>query len=107
MNNNKADANVCGEPMLTIATSGVCVKCGGSNGSWRCFRQTHHSVCKKCLLRLQDALVGGPGPHASTDIYDAVVEREVVRRGETIYLLKNLESRKPPKIAPNWKTSKK
>lgn len=105
VNNNKADANVCGEPMLTIATSGVCVKCGGSNGSWRCFRQTHHSVCKKCLLRLQDALVGGPGPHASTDIYDAVVEREVVRRGETIYLLKNLESRKPPKIAPNWKTS--
>jgi len=34
-----------------------------------------------------------------------VIEREVVRREETVYLLKSIESRKPPKIAPNWKTS--
>jgi hypothetical protein len=53
----------------------------------------------------QNALTGSPGPRSSTDIYDAVIEREVFRREETVYLLKEVESRKPPKIAPNWKTS--
>ena len=100
-----SDVNVCGEPMLTATNIGSCKKCGG-NASWKCFRNSHDHICKKCLIRLQDALVGSPGPQASTDIYDAVIEREVVRREETVYLLKNVESRKPPKIAPNWKTSK-
>jgi hypothetical protein len=53
----------------------------------------------------QDALTGSPGLKSSTDIYDAVIEREIFRREETVYLLKEVESRKPPKIAPNWKTS--
>jgi hypothetical protein len=102
---NSSDFNACGEPLLTITASGDCKKCGG-NASWKCFRHGHDHICKKCLFRFQDDLIGRPGPHASTDIYDAVVDREVIRRGDTIYLLKNLESRKPPKIAPNWKTSK-
>lgn len=102
--NSASDMNVCGEPLLTAANSGLCKKCG-SNASWKCFRPNHDHICKKCLLRQQDALVGSPGPQASTDIYDAVIDHEVVRRDETVYLLKNVESRKPPKIAPNWKTS--
>ena len=97
---------VCGEPLLTATNSGFCKKSGcNGNAAWKCFRQNHDHICKRCLLRQQDALVGSPGPQASTDIYDAVIEREVIRREETVYLLKNVESRKPPKIAPNWKTS--
>ena len=99
-----SDVNVCGEPLLTVTNIGACKKCG-EHASWKCFRPSHDHICKKCLVRLQDALVGSPGSQASTDIYYAVIEREVVRREETIYLLKNVESRKPPKIAPNWKTS--
>lgn len=97
--------NACGEPLLTATNIGSCKKCGG-HAAWKCFRSYGHDhVCKRCLVSLQDTLVGMPGPHASTDVYDAVIEREVVRREETVYLLKSIESRKPPKIAPNWKTS--
>jgi hypothetical protein len=103
-NTNTSDL-ACGEPLLTIASIGECKKCG-DKALWKCFRHGHDYICKNCLRRQQDALVGIPGPHASTDIYDAVIERLVLRKGETVYLLKNLESRKPPKIAPNWKTSK-
>jgi hypothetical protein len=99
---------VCGEPLLTITSSGSCKKNGcGSRASWKCFRHNHDYICHKCLVHQQDALVGNPGPRASTDIYDAVIDCEVSRREDTVYLLKNVESRKPPKMAPNWKTSKK
>lgn len=100
-----SDVNVCGEPLLTATNIGSCKKCG-SNASWKCFRRGHDHMCKKCLVRFQNYLVDSPGPQASTDIYDAEIEREVVRREETVYLLKNVKSRKPPKIATNWKTSK-
>ena len=103
---NSALNNACGEPLLTMASSGTCRRCGGI-AVCRCFRRNHDHICKNCLMRQQDAMVGSPGHTASTDIYDGLVEREVVRREETVYLLKNLESRKPPKIAPNWKTSRK
>jgi hypothetical protein len=103
---SSSDVNVCGEPLLTPTNSGSCKNRGcGGNAAWKCFRHNHDQICKRCLLRQQDALVGNPGPQASTDIYDCVIEREVIRREETVYLLKNVESRKPPKIAPNWKTS--
>jgi hypothetical protein len=102
-----SDMNVCGEPLLTVAYSGLCKKSGcNGNAVWKCFRNNHDHICKKCLQRGQDALVGAPGTQASTDIYDAIIEREVTRREEIVYLLKNVNSRKPPKIAPNWKTSK-
>lgn len=105
-NTSSSDANVCGEPLLTATNSGLCKKNGcGRNAAWKCFRYNHDHICATCLLKQQDALIGSPGPHASTDIYDALIEREVVRREETVYLLRNVESRKPPKIAPNWKTS--
>jgi hypothetical protein len=48
---------------------------------------------------------GTPGPQASTDIYDAVIESESHRRDECVYILNNVQSRKPPQKAPNWKTS--
>ena len=46
-----------------------------------------------------------PGQGASTDIYDAVVERETTRRDGAVFMLSRLQSRKPPKVAPNWHTS--
>ena len=107
------DANenmACGEPMLVCvsATSSQMCRtsgCTGRRGKWRCFRSNHDALCEKCVVRIQNNLVGVPSPQASTDIYDAVVERESIRREENVYLLKNVQSRKPPRIAPNWKTS--
>lgn len=49
--------------------------------------------------------MGAPSLRASTDIYDARVIRETYRREGTIFLLGELESRRPPAIAPNWNTS--
>ena len=101
-----AAANACGEPLLVATQSGVCSKRAcGREASWRCIRINHDFICKHCLWRQQDGLIGAPGVQASTDIYDAVIERETTRREQTIYLLRNLVSRKPPKIAPNFKTS--
>lgn len=102
---------VCGEPMLCPATTGSCSQCK-INGSfcsdiavWRCHRHNHDSICKRCLLRVQSNICGQPGLQASTDIYDGQVYRETVRRDGLVTLLSNLTSRKPPNIAPNWKTS--
>lgn len=50
-------------------------------------------------------LVGSPGLQASTDIYNALVDREVNRHDGTVYLLKQLASRKPPETKPNWRTT--
>lgn len=77
----------------------------GSPARWRCSRRNHDVICSGCLRRAQRVLIGPPGPRASTDIYDAVVERETVRREGVVYVLSALESRKPPKMAPNWRTT--
>lgn len=111
---NDKDANesmACGEPMMVCAgaKSGQMCRsggCSGRRGKWKCFRANHDALCEHCVVRQQSNLVGSPSPQASTDIYDAVIEREVIRREETVYLLKSVQSRKPPRIAPNWKTSK-
>lgn len=72
---------------------------------WRCSRRNHDAMCGGCLRRAQRLLIGAPGPRASTDIYDAVVERETVRLDGVVYLLSGVASRKPPKIPPNWLTT--
>lgn len=101
-----SEANACGEPLLAPSMAGTCTrKDCRSDAAWKCFRNGHDLVCKGCLSRKQDELVGEPGLKASTDIYDALVEREVGRREEAVYLMKHVESRKPPRVAPNWKTS--
>lgn len=73
-----------------------------------CSRRGHEAICKSCLRRLQkgqNGLTGLPSRYASTDIYDAEVERETMRRGSQIIILKSLASRNPPKEKPNWSTS--
>jgi hypothetical protein len=57
------------------------------------------------LSKEQNKLVAEPGRGASTDIYDAVVDRDHIRRDGSVFLLSGLQSRKPPAIAPNWRTS--
>lgn len=78
----------------------------GKSARWRCFRASHDALCHDCWQRRQDVCVGAPGgPGASTDIYDAVVERETFRNEGVVVLLADLTSRKPPAVAPNWRTS--
>eukprot|EP00854_Cymbomonas_tetramitiformis_P014114 gene14114-16691_t len=87
-------ATCCNEPLLAVAAArgkdperlcGARLPGGGGTcrqaAVWLCPRRGHtDGMCAKCVRRHQAALSGRPGPHASTDIYDAVVERETSRR---------------------------
>ena len=100
----------CSEPLLQLAKGGCCSnKRGGIQCSrlaeWKCHRFKHDEICVGCLAQKREQLIGPPGPYASTDIYDAVVERETTRREGSVYLLTALRSRKPPSVAPNWNTT--
>jgi hypothetical protein len=111
------DIQLCGEPLLEAATNHqtcTCMRSGGNHGGnqfcgkpavWKCHRPYHDAVCARCLQRRQEGLIGPPGIAASTDIYDGVIDRETSRREGMVYLISQLQSRKPPKIAPNWQTS--
>jgi len=103
------EGSACGEPLLAGGggSEARCRRrnCGGV-AVWRCYRAGHDGVCEECLAGQQELLVGEPGLGASTDVYDGVVDKEVARREESVYLLRGMASRRPPKVAPNWKTSK-
>eukprot|EP00597_Dinobryon_sp_UTEXLB2267_P013697 CAMPEP_0170108520 /NCGR_PEP_ID=MMETSP0020_2-20130122/6618_1 /TAXON_ID=98059 /ORGANISM="Dinobryon sp., Strain UTEXLB2267" /LENGTH=3294 /DNA_ID=CAMNT_0010333253 /DNA_START=40 /DNA_END=9925 /DNA_ORIENTATION=+ len=107
---NEHDSS-CGEPLLAVASSkALCSfkiqgeQCGRS-AAWSCHRRGHQDICNRCLRYQQSQLIGLPGLHASTDIYDAVVDRETDRREGTIFMLSSVSSRRPPRVAPNWKTT--
>jgi hypothetical protein len=112
-NNVNADVMICGEPLLASACNLSIACCsrfkGGNNcrnkASWKCHRFNHDAICSDCLKQKQLSLIGSPSPNASTDIYDAVVAKEELRREGYIYHMQNLASRKPPRIPPNWNTS--
>lgn len=111
----------CGTPLFTQAGGqGYTCTMRRANGarcgrpaSWRCNRghhaeqNPHCATCDTCLQWRQSALSGSPSTHCSTDVYDATVAREDDGRsgGMTVYKLKNLRSRKPPTIDPNWGTT--
>jgi hypothetical protein len=57
------------------------------------------------LHRQQDILVGAPCPESSTDIYDGFVSKEISRKEGSVFFIDGIESRKPPRIAPNWRTT--
>ena len=120
---NGADG-CCDEPLLCHVTdkrhlhcaerikrSGLEGPCGGE-AAWACHRHYQQAVCKRCLGKRQ-TVCGGAGPTpsrpaptgASTDIYNAVVTREESRSIGTVFHLTKVESRKAPKVAPNWRTS--
>ena len=105
------DDKCCNEPMLQLSNGrGSCnTKKGGqpcgNSSAWKCHRHGHHEICAGCLSLRQIQLIGSPGHTASTDIYDATVERELTRREGSVYQLSGLKSRKPPTIAPNWNTT--
>eukprot|EP00178_Gracilaria_changii_P003923 TRINITY_DN15_c0_g1_i2.p1 TRINITY_DN15_c0_g1~~TRINITY_DN15_c0_g1_i2.p1 ORF type:complete len:1900 (+),score=156.23 TRINITY_DN15_c0_g1_i2:342-6041(+) len=110
----KEGANACDQPLHVQVRSARSQLCGQKlpdrqtctqKATWRCVRHGHDRICDQCLRKTQEALVGEPGPRASTDIYDAVVERETTRRDGLVYIASKLESRKPPAISPNWKTT--
>ncbi len=114
-------AKMCAEPLLAHCTNNN-VRCcsvvsrAGERGAcsnpatWRCHRMGpgHIALCSGCVRKQQDKLCGAGGPDSfttSTDIYDAVVDREASRREGVVFYLSALKSRKPPKVEPNWKTT--
>lgn len=106
--------NPCNQPLYVIASPQSKLLCSGkpskgrtctSKALWRCSRGGHDALCESCFRAVQSKLVGEPGSRASTDIYDAVVERETTRKEGVVYIASHLESRKPPSIGPNWKTT--
>lgn len=113
------DAKPCGTPLMTRA-GGRDLMCTMklANGSrcrrpatWRCYKGgekiPHCATCDECLRLRRDALAGRRTHQSSTDVYDATVEREDVREpsGAVVYKLKNVSSRRPPTVPPNWRTS--
>jgi hypothetical protein len=111
------DANKrCDEPLLTMCGAGR--HCTARLPSGRlchepavvgCPKRNHADhLCARCLRRGQLGLMGNPKQpkaYCSTDIYDATVEREHVRREGHVYILSHMRSRKPPAIPPNWRTT--
>ncbi|KAJ8602191.1 hypothetical protein CTAYLR_003527 [Chrysophaeum taylorii] len=105
----------CNQPLLAVARSNKSRVCGqrlpGGRGTCGeaakvcCARHGHDAACARCLRRLQAPLVGTKGPRASTDVYDAVVVRETIRRDGQIFILNDLRSRKPPTVETNWRTT--
>jgi len=95
---------ICGIPLLALTDKGTCTRCG-KKASWKCSRNGHELICYGCMVSQQGELTGPPGPRASTDIYDGKVIRESNRNGCSIYFISSLQSRRPPAIAPNWKTT--
>lgn len=75
------------------------------SAQWRCSRGGHDCICDRCIRSFQAGLVSEPGKRASTDVYDAVVERETIRRVGVVYTVSGCRSRRPPSVEPNWKTT--
>lgn len=102
--------NCCGQPLLAPSRFGTCTqkKAGnicGQKATWKCHRHGHDMICTSCLVKHQDILVGEPSLSSSTDIYDGLISQDVTRKEGSVYFISELESRKPPRIAPNWRTS--
>jgi hypothetical protein len=57
------------------------------------------------LKKHQNKLIGSPSRESSTDIYDAIIDKEVVRKESSVVFASQLASRKPPAMAPNWNTT--
>jgi hypothetical protein len=77
----------------------------GKPAAWSCHRPHHDAICDDCLRCQQHDMLGRAARSASTDVYNAVFDREVVRREGPVLMLSRLASRKPPAIAPNWFSS--
>ncbi|CDF32339.1 unnamed protein product [Chondrus crispus] len=108
------DDQSCRRPLCTVISNARKKKCrrrlsGGKicmrPAHWRCSRSGHDVACQRCLAEQQHKLTSNPGPRASTDVYDCLVERDTVRRDGVVYVLSQMKSRKPPSVSPNWKTT--
>ena len=108
------DDQSCRRPLCTVTSKARQKKCrrrlsGGKicmrRAHWRCSRHGHDVACQRCLAEQQHELTSYPGPRASTDVYDCLVERDTVRRDAVVYILSQMKSRKPPSVAPHWRTT--
>lgn len=96
----------CGQPLFADPEGGSCYYCHASSVAVACPNKRHgFGVCSRCFNNVQRALLGPPGPGASTDVYDARVQRESIRSDGDCLVLSGVKSRKPPTVATNWSTS--
>ena len=89
----------CGEPLLVAIEGGRCTfkrgdRTCGAPAAFKCHRRSHDEKCERCLIGRQELIVGPTGPFSSTDIYDAVVDRETTRRDGVVFVMSQLQSRK-------------
>ena len=98
----------CGQPLLS-GCGGTGVFCSSrscsNQATWRCFHHGHDAICGSCVRRKQDGILGPPSKLASTDVYDGLVTRESCRRDGNVFHVSEVQSRRPPAIAPNWGTT--
>ena len=101
----------CQQPLLTEVLGrkdGAILRCSLCKdvANWRCPVSQHgYALCNKCVKIDHKHQIGKRSPGSSTDVYDAAVERETTRRDGQVYILTEVESRRAPKVPPNWKTS--
>ena len=92
----------CGEQLIRNGIRSPC----GEMALWCCYRHYRSAICNKCLRKRQNEQAGRRGEGGtSTDVYDALVTSEESRREGTVLHLTQLNSRRPPKVDPNWKTT--
>lgn len=111
--NQRGEGPPCGQPLCAAIPRNLQMQCTHKSARarcpkpavWRCSRRGHDAICRTCNSSVQGALCGVPGRGASTDVYDAVVQRETRRRDGVVYVLSEVCSRRPPKISPNWRTT--
>lgn len=108
------DAMMCNQPLCAPGSTGQQVFCDrksrdgvqcGRPALWKCHFKGHDGICSRCIVSVQATLTGKPGRHASTDIYDASVDRESHRRDGHVYVCSEVISRKPPEKGVNWRTT--
>jgi hypothetical protein len=93
-----------------VCTTRIAGRLCGKPAEWRCHRHGHDAVCRACLEKQQNDLLGGPRgpgkPHKRcTDIYDAFFQGEKERKDCTVYFLDGLTSRNPPNFDVDWNTT--
>ncbi|KAI8618026.1 hypothetical protein BC830DRAFT_1110771, partial [Chytriomyces sp. MP71] len=83
-----------------------CIKKSCQNRVVLCCVDRRHNfgLCGPCAEMVRQGLLGPAGPMASTQIYDGNIAKATF---DGRLFVSDVASRKPPQIAPNWRTTKR
>lgn len=104
----RGQSGPCGNALWTVSASSSGLRCRTQHCSgsveFSCRIKSHDSLCSECAMQSFTNHRGGPGPNASTNVYDCDVAR--IPSDGVVYL-KGVISRKPPLAPIHWRTTKR